>query len=251
MNRLAILFPVLTSLPFVAGAGESADPVLAQVLARDAELAAAHGRGDMDTYRKGLSKKYVYIDVGGGRTTADKLGTRRSNDQLRLVSSEALEEESVRISDDVVLLRGLERGSYTYFGGLPRRGENRWTALWAREEDGQWRLVAETATPVVNDAGLPFLPARLADAEVRSREGVWKLALPQALALRLVAGSGQLEGSLEGQPLKLTFVPASSRHYFALERPFELRFEEDDDRVTLITWGIPTPGQRLKEPTSP
>jgi ketosteroid isomerase-like protein len=224
----------------------STDPVLAEVLARDAELAAAHGRGDMATYLKGLSSKYVYIDVGGGRTSADKLAARRGNDQLRRISSESLEEESVRVTDDVVLLRGLERGKFTYFGGLPREGESRWSALWAKESDGQWRLVSETSTPVTSDAGLSFLPERQADAVVRAREGRWKLDLPEKLVLKLVADGGQLNGTLEGQPLKLTFVPASARHYFALERPFELRFGDEADKVTLVTWGIPTTGQRSK-----
>jgi ketosteroid isomerase-like protein len=213
-------------------------------MARDAELAAAHGRGDMATYLQGLSKKYVYIDVGGGRVTADKLATRRGNDQLRQIASEALEEESVRVAENVVLLRGLERGSFTYFGGLPRQGATRWSALWAREEDGQWRLVAETATPVTSDTGLPFIPTALPDKELRARQGVWNLSLPQELTLRLEADRGKLMGTLDGQSVQLTFVPASRRHYFALERPFELRFEADHDRLTLVTWGIPTVGQR-------
>jgi ketosteroid isomerase-like protein len=228
-------------------AAEPVDPAIAEVRARDAELAAAHGRGDMATYEKGLSEKYVYIDVGGRRVTADKLTTRRSNDQLRQVESEVLEEESVRVSDSVVLLRGLERGSFTYFGGLPRQFLTRWSALWARDADGEWRLVAETATPVTSDTGLPFTPAKQSAKALRSRQGAWNLMLPQALVLRLVADQGRLIGTLDGQTVQLTFVPASPTHYFALERPFELRFEDDQNKFTLVTWSISTAGQRLKK----
>jgi ketosteroid isomerase-like protein len=244
--RVWIAAILLAQAALPALAIDSTDPVIAEVKARDAELSAAQGRGDMATYLQGLSKHYVYVDVGGRRVTAEKLATRRSNDQLRQVASEALEEESLRVSDSVVLLSGLERASFTYFGGLPRQGSTRWTALWAREDDGQWRLVAETATPVTNDAGLPFTPARQPERAVRSRQGWWLLALPQAMRLRLTAEGGQLMGMLEGQSIKLTFVPASPTHYFALERPFELRFESDHDRLTLITWGIATTGQRVK-----
>lgn len=236
---VTMMTPTLAAEPF--------DPVLAEVRARDAELSAAHGRGDMATYIQGLSEKYVYIDVGGRRVTADKLTTRRSNDQLRQVASEVVEEESVRISDGVVLLRGLERGSFTYFGGLPRQTVTRWSALWAREADGKWRLVAETATPVTSDTGLPFTPAKQSATALRSHQGVWSLILPQELVLRLVADHERLIGTLDGQSIQLTFVPASPTHYFALERPFELRFEDDRDRLTLTTWGIPTVAQRVKQ----
>lgn len=230
----------------IGWAAEAEDPVIAEVKARDAELSTAHGRGDMATYLQGLSKRYVYTDVGGRRVTAAQLAIRRGNDQLRQVASETLEEESLRVSDSVVLLSGLERGSFTYFGGLPRQGSTRWTALWAREEDGQWRLVAETATPVTGDGGLPFIAARQPEAAVRSRQGAWQLDLPQPMRLHLIAEGGRLIGTLEGQSIKLTFVPASPTHYFALERPFELRFASDRQKLTLVTWGIETAARRVK-----
>ncbi|KQV52739.1 hypothetical protein ASC95_07920 [Pelomonas sp. Root1217] len=226
-------------------AAETVDQVIAEVKARDAELSAAHGRGDMATYLQGLSKHYVYIDVGGRRVTAEKLSTRRSNDQLRQVASETLEEESLRVSESVVLLSGLERASFTYFGGLPRQGSTRWTALWAREDDGQWRLVAETATPVTGDGGLPFTAARQPESAVRSRQGAWLLDLPQPMRLELNAERGRLIGTLPGQSIKLTFVPASPTHYYALERPFELRFSSDRQKLTLVTWGIETAARRV------
>jgi len=245
MTMLRMLLGAASLLTALALAAEPVDPVIAEVKARDAELSAAHGRGDMATYLKGLSARYVYIDVNGARVTADKLATRRSNDQLRQVASESFEEESLRISDGVVLLRGLEQASFTYFGGLPRKGATRWTALWAREDDGQWRLVTETATPVRSDAGLPFTEVRQATAGVQARQGQWSLALPQPLVLSLKAENGRLIASIEGQTLRVTFAPASATHYYALERPFELRFGRDGESLELVTWGIATPGRRV------
>ena len=86
-------------------AADSPDPIVAEVMKRDAELSAAHGRGDMAIYRQGLSQRYVYIDVGGRRVTADTLASRRANDQLRLVSSESSESEALRLADTVAWIR--------------------------------------------------------------------------------------------------------------------------------------------------
>jgi len=244
--RLPLAFGLLV-VPALALSAEVVDPVIAEVQARDAELSAAHGHGDMATYLKGLSPRYVYIDVNGARVTADKLASRRGNDRLRQVASETAEEEAVRVSDSVVLLRGLEHGSFTYFGGLPRKGSTRWTALWAREDDGQWRLVTETATPVRSDAGLPFTEVRQAVSSVRARQGEWTLALPEPLVLSLSAENGRLIGTIAGQTMRVTFAPASATHYYALERPFELRFGRDGQSLTLVTWGMETAARRASQ----
>lgn len=221
-------------------AAESPDAAIAEVQARDAELSAAHGRGDMATYLQGLSQRYVYIDVGGRRVTAMTLASRRANDQLRQVASESSEDEAVRLADNVVLLRGLERASFTYFGGLPRQGSSRWSALWVREEDGQWRLVAETATPVTSDGGLPFTRVPQPMASMRAHQGRWTLALPTPMDMELTAERGQLVATLVGQSTRFVFEPASASHYFALERPFELRFSRDGKTLELVTWGVST-----------
>lgn len=220
------------------------DPVIAQVLARDDALAAAHGRGDMATYRAGLSQRYVYVDIGGKRVTADALQERREFDNRRVVSSESLEQEAIRLGDEVVLLRGLERGVSTYFGGLPRTGESRWTALWAREDDGVWRLVAETATPVRKSEALPFVAAPQDDATLRARSGRWRLQLKPAMDLMLAVEGGTLIGTLPGQPARFVFDPASPTHYFARERPFELRFSPEGEALELVTWGTTTHATR-------
>jgi ketosteroid isomerase-like protein len=238
---------VLSALLPHAGAlaAEPPDPVVAEVKARDAELSAAHGRGDMVTYLKGLSQRYVYIDIGGRRVTASTLARRRSNDNLRIVTSESSEEEALRLADNVVLLRGLERSTSTYFGGLPRQGSTRWSALWVREDDNQWRLVSETATPVTSDGGLPFTRAPQATASVRLRQGRWTLGLPVPMELVLTAKGGDLVATLVGQDARFVFAPASATHYFALDRPFEIRFSRGGKTLELVTWGIVTPGKRV------
>ncbi len=234
----------------VAGAANAAgndEAVIAEVMARDAEIAAAHGRGDMAAYRAGLSKHYAYVDVGGKRVTADMLEARRSGDQRRVVSSETEEEEAVRIAEDVVLLRGLEHSVAAYYGGLPRVSSSRWTALWVREEDGVWRVVAETATPVRKSDALPFVHTPQPPATVDALAGRWQLATTPALELQLEARDGALIGRLAGQTVAWTFRPASASHWFADKRPFELRFAPDGSSLELVTWGAASAGRRLAE----
>ncbi len=44
-----------------------------------------------------------------------------------------------------------------------------------------------------------------------------------------------------GQSVRLSVRPASASHFSADERPFELRFGQDNHRLALQNWGIPTP----------
>lgn len=236
---------LLGGLAGAANAGSQDDPVIAEVMARDAQIAAAHGRGDLVAYREGLSRNYAYIDIAGKRVTADMLEARRAGDQRRVVSSESTEEEALRIAGDVVLLRGLEHSVASYYGGLPRVASSRWTALWVREHDGVWRLVAETSTPVRDSEALPFVPAPQPAATLDALAGRWQLATTPALELQLEAKDGALIGRLPGQAASWTFRPASASHWFADERPFELRFAADQATLELVTWGTATDGRRL------
>ena len=242
--------PRVVLLLCMAGAANAAsedDPVVAEVMARDAEIAAAHGRGDMATYRAALSERYVYVDVGGKRVTPDMLETRRAGDQRRVVTSDSAEEEGLRIADDVVLLRGLEHSVASYYGGLPRVSSSRWTSLWVREDDGVWRIVADTATPVRTSEALPFVPVPQPPATVNALTGRWQLATTPALELQIEARDGALVGRLQGQRVAWMFRPASARHWFADDRPFELRFAPDGATLEMVTWGTATPGRRLAE----
>ncbi|HMP64638.1 MAG TPA: nuclear transport factor 2 family protein [Pyrinomonadaceae bacterium] len=244
MRELTILVVVL-----VAGAclaKDSNDAVIAEVLARDAEIAAAHGRGDMAAYRAGLSKEYVYIDISGKRVTLDILEQRREEDKRRIVSSESSEDEAIRIADDVVLLRGLESSVASYYGGLPRISRSRWTALWVREADGVWRLRADTAT-IVRDEALPFVHVPQSEAALRALTGRWALSLDPPMELVLVHESDKLIGTITGQEVKFTFRPASAVHFIAAERPFELRFAPDGRSLQFVTWGTPTTATRVVE----
>lgn len=231
--------------PGAVVAQEPEDPVIAQVLQRDEELASAHGRGDIAAYRAGLSTRYVYIDVSGARVTADVLESRRGKDHRRVVSSDTSEQEAVRLAADVVLLRGLDHSVASYFGGLPRVSTTRWTALWVRENDGVWRLTADTATPVKASQALAFIAAPQPDATLQALAGRWALALDPAMELVLVVESGKLVGTLVGQDAKFVFAPVSATHYFAEERPFELRFAADGKSLAMVTWGTPTQAIRI------
>lgn len=240
--QIALLLSCITGVSIAAGHD---DPVIAEVMARDAEIAAAHGRGDLSSYRAGLSKHYAYIDIAGVRVTADMLEARRSGDQRRVVSSTSEEEEALRIADDVVLLRGVEHSVAAYYGGLPRVASSRWTALWVREDDGVWRMVAETSTPVSDSDALPFVHAPQPAETVAALAGRWRLATTPVLELELEAKDGVLVGRLPGQAVAWTFRPASAIHWFAAERPFELRFAADGTTLEMVTWGTATAAQRI------
>jgi len=245
---MRVLTGLIVALLFGASvAAETNDPVLAEVKTRDAELAAAHGRGDMATYRAGLSERYVYIDIAGKRVTVDTLAGRREDDLRRLVSSAESEEEAVRLADSVVLLRGLSHSVAAYYGGLPRVSTTRWSSLWVREGDGVWRLTADTATPVKSGKELPFVHVPQPDATLDHLIGRWTLSLEPSMDLLLTADDGNLIGTLAGQPARFTFRPASGTHFFADERPFELRFTPDGQSLSFVTWGTPIAATRVVE----
>ena len=245
--RIRAIYLGASLLAFTTLASASDDPVLAAVFARDVELQAANGRGDREAYRAGLSKDYVYIDISGQRVTVDTLDARRAEDHRRVVSSESLEEEAIRLSDNVVLLRGLERSVATYYGGLPRVSSSRWSALWVREDDSVWRLVADTATLVRDENMLPFVHMPQPEATLVALAGRWHLATDPPMQLHLSAQDGELIGSLEGQPTRFHFRPASATHYIASNRPFELRFSDGGQGLELVTWGTPTAATRTTQ----
>ena len=64
----------------------------------------------------------------------------------------------------------------------------------------------------------------------------------------LKAEDGALAATLDGQSVRFTFLPASATHYYASDRPFELRFDRGRDKLELITWGLRTHATRIKEP---
>ena len=244
MNRLVIAW---VAGPLLAGAAtaQPADPLLAQVQAADEALAAAHGRGDMETYLKGLSDDYLYIDIGGKRVTKAEITRRRAADKRLVTSSEASEDEAIRVSDNAVLLRGREISGASYYGGLPRRGDSRWTALWVREADGQWRVLAETSTPVRDDSASPYARVKLPAGAIEAHAGKWALELAKPITLALAVEGQSLVGTLSSDTeARFTFVPHAPGQFHALERDFQLKFAPDGRTLTLVTWGTPTRGTR-------
>lgn len=243
MIRAAMAFAAIwvAAAPIAA---QAEDPMLTQVRAADDALSAARGRGDMATYLKGLSVHYLYIDIGGKRVTKEILAERRAADKRIVISSEASEDEAIRISDHAVLLRGRDKSLASYYGGLPRRGDVRWTALWVREADGQWRVIAETATPVRDDSFSPYATISLPADQLASHAGDWALGLPKPITFTLKAEGEKLIGTLSSDPVRFTFLPHAPGQFHAVERDFQLNFAPDGKTLTLVTWGVPTKGVR-------
>lgn len=244
--RVSIMWLGLLATPALA----AEDPAIVAVRAQDDALQAAHGRGDLATYRAALSRHYVYVDIGGERVTGDRLAARREDDQRRVLSSDSSEDEAVRLADNAVMLRGVEHSLASYYGGLPRLGHTRWTALWMREDDGVWRLTAETATPVRTDDRLPYLLAPQPSAVLAAHAGDWTLATATPMVLQLRVDGDALVAGLAGQAVRWTFRPASAMQFFADERPFELRFAASGDTLELVTWGTATQARRVANATT-
>ena len=242
MIRAALTFAAICLA--APAAAQPEDPVLAQVRAADDALAAAHGRGDMATHLKGLSANYLYIDIGGKRVTKEVLAQRRAGDKRIVISSEPSEDEAIRVSDNAVLLRGRDKSLSAYYGGLPRRGDSRWTALWVREADGVWRLLAETSTPVRDDSFSPYATISLPAAELSRHAGDWALDLPKPITLTLKPEGDKLIGTLSSHPVQFTFLPHAPGQFHAVERDFQLKFAPDGKTLTLVTWGTPTKATR-------
>lgn len=223
---------------------EAEDPVMAQVRAADDALTEAHSRGDIARYLQGLSDRFLYIDIGGKRVTKELLVERRAADKRRQLSSESSENEGIRISDNAVLLRGRDKSLATYYGGLPRHGDSRWTALWVREADGAWRLTAETATPVRDDGAQPYAEISLPPGATSAFAGDWLLDLQPPITLSLKPDGNRLIASLSSDPVRFTFAPHAPSQFHALERDFQIVFAPDGKSLTLATWGTPTRATR-------
>jgi hypothetical protein len=107
--------------------------------------------------------------------------------------------------------------------------------------------VAETATPVRENDSLPFVHAPQPATTLDALAGRWTLALKPTMELRLRAEGGKLIASLDDKSVRFTFSPASPTHFFAEDRPFELRFAADGRTLDLVTWGTATAATRVEE----
>ena len=191
-----------------------------------------------------IADDYAYIDIAGVRTDKAKLLSRREGDKLSLSEMVDSEEEALVLSPTAVLLRGKSAGTALYFGGLPRTGATRWSAIWRKDADGRWRVIAEQTT-VVTDAAPQKVRATASPAKVAPHAGTWRLATKTPLTMTLRADGDTLKASIAGQFTDMLLEPDSTGAFFNRVRPFELRFDPDGRTLRLLTWGEETVGTRV------
>ncbi len=218
--------------------------ILAEAKAADAALIAAQSRNDLKAMAEMIADDYAYIDVTGNRVGKAQLLSRREGDKLSLSEMVDSEEEAIVLSPATVLLRGKSAGTALYFGGLPRKGATRWSAIWRKDGDGRWRVVAEQTT-VIDEGGPKKARATLKPADVAPHAGRWTLATRTPMAMTLVAEGDTLKASIPGQFTDMIFLPESPGVFFNTLRPFELHFAKNGKSLKMITWGETTPGTRI------
>lgn len=223
---------------------QAENPILAEARAADAAMMAAQSRGDLKTMADMIADDYAYIDVSGNRVGKAKLLSRREGDHLSLTEMNDSEDEAIVLSPVTVLLRGKSAGTAYYFGGLPRPGATRWSAIWRKDADGKWRVVAEQTTVIQQPHVYPPVAAQ-PPAEVARHAGTWRLATRKPMDMTLREEGGGLKASIAGQFSDMVFMPSAPGVYFNTLRPFELHFAPDGKSMAFKSWDGETAGTRI------
>lgn len=222
-----------------------ADAIIAEAEAADLAAMRAQNSGDLETFATYLSEDYAYIDISGNRIGKAGILARRSEDRRTLISEEPSEDEAILLAPNVVMFRGRADIVSAYYGGLPRPGSVRWSVIWRKEADGQWRMVAAQTTDRIRREYPVKVRTDVPAETLAYYAGSYTLETQAPLTLKLEAAEGHLLASIEGQFEDMQFFPESETHFFATERPFELRLAEDACSLVLVTFGAETPGKRI------
>jgi uncharacterized protein (TIGR02246 family) len=127
-----------------AGIDEAA--LIAEAEAADLAAMRAQNSGDLETFANYFSEDYAYLDLSGNRIDKAAMLARRSEDKRTILSETSSEDESIVLAPNVVMFRGRTDVVASYYGGLPRPGSTRYSVIWRKEADGQWRMVAAQTT---------------------------------------------------------------------------------------------------------
>jgi uncharacterized protein (TIGR02246 family) len=221
------------------------DHLIAEAEAADRAAMQAQGAGDLETFAKYLSEDYAYIDLSGNRIGKAQILARRKEDKRGILSETSSEDEAVVLGPGVVMFRGRTDVVASYYGGLPRPGSTRYSVIWRKEADGQWRMVAAQTTDRIRREYPVKMRADVPGDVLALYAGTYELATETPLTLVLEAGEGRLLATIEGQFEDMEFHPESGTHFFATARPFELVLSEDAFSLVLVTFGAETKGLRV------
>jgi ketosteroid isomerase-like protein len=242
LSAAFLLFAVLTGCSTTRVEALDENEIIREVRTADDARAACLQRGDRAGAAAFLSERYVYNDIAANRLSRQQMIDRRGEDHRRVIESVEVDSETVVISQDVVIQRGREDVLSVYYGGLPRRGGGRWMAVWHRERDGVWRVVAEQATEATQRTYPVKARIELPVARLAGFAGSYTLETDPPLTFLIRAGEQGLLASIPGEFEDMLFYPEGGSAFFSTERPFDLVFDETGGGITLTTWGVPTRG---------
>jgi ketosteroid isomerase-like protein len=120
------------------------DEIITQVRTLEAARYSAMLAADVAALTALLSRRLVYTHSSGYRDTRDSLLGKLDSGSLSYVSLEHPEEQVI-VAGDAVLVFGKMIASILT-AGEARQLNNLSLAVWAPEDDGQWRLVAFQST---------------------------------------------------------------------------------------------------------
>ncbi len=240
----AILIGLLSACTSVPAAQDDA-ALIAEAEAADIAAMQAQSAGDLETFANYLSEDYVYIDISGNRVGKAQVLARRAEDKRSVISEEPSEDEAIVLAPDVVMFRGRTETLAAYYGGLPRPGSARWSVIWRKEADGQWRMVAAQTTDQIKREYPVKVRAAVPDDVLGLYAGMYELETGSPLTLVLKAEDGRLRATIDGQFEDMEFLPESETQFFATARPFELVLAEDACSLVMVTFGAETKGARI------
>lgn len=249
---MRVLFGLILSAALLAGCASSPAldeaALIAEAEAADLASMKAQNSGDLETLANYLSEDYAYIDLSGNRIDKAAMLARRSEDKRTIISETPSEDETIVLGPDAVMFRGRTDTVASYYGGLPRPGSTRYSVIWRKEADGQWRMVAAQTTDRIKREYPVKVRVDVSEEVLGYYDGLYALETQTPLTLELRAEGGRLLASIENQFTDMEFFPESETHFFAVARPFELVLSEDGCALTLVTFGAETKGKRLVEP---
>ncbi|MEQ9507046.1 MAG: nuclear transport factor 2 family protein [Hyphomonas sp.] len=242
-----ILAGLLSLLTACATAPDVLDEaaIIAEAEAADIAAMRAQSAGDLETFGNYLSEDYAYIDISGNRVGKAQVLARRSEDKRAVISETPSEDEAIVLAPNVVMFRGRTDTLASYYGGLPRPGSGRWSVVWRKEADGQWRMVAAQTTDRIKREYPVKVRAEVAADVLDYYAGSYALEAHAPLVLVLRAEGGRLLASIDDQFADMEFFPESETRFFATARPFELVLAEDACSLVLVTFGAETNGKRI------
>ena len=185
------------------------EALIAEAEAADIAAMRAQGAGDLETFANYLSEDYAYIDISGNRVGKADVLARRAEDKRSVISETPSEDEAIVLAPDVVMFRGRTETLASYHGGLPRPGSARWSVVWRKDADGQWRMVAAQATDRIKREYPVKVRVEVAADVLGYHAGSYQLETPSPLTLVLKAADGHLLATIAGQFEDMAFFPES------------------------------------------